>query len=468
MVKAKPSFSSVMAISGFRYLWINQFLSQLAYNTLNFALIIWVFKLTGSNFAVSILIFSVYLPSLLFGILGGVVADLADKKKILLIADFLYAISYFAFIFIRHSYPLIILNAFFLNSISQFFVPAESSSLPLVVPKDRLFFANSLFSLTLYTALLIGFASAGPILTHLGINAVFYTGFFVQMIGVLLALNLPSIKSKLASPESKRFLSEVNSAKHYLSLKTWRAFLSLTKEETKQTFSFIKGRVTLSACIILLAAMQGMIGILAVLVPAYLERVLRIHATDASYFMMMPLGLGMVLGAYLLGRFAHSLPRRTVVIPAIIMAGLIFLAIGIMPTIARSYEFSELSARTRHLRYFSKAPSVASWFGVGAFTLGLAAVSIIIPSQTTLQESTDEKVRGKILSVLVMLMNISSAIPVLLVGAFADLFGVEPIFILLGVVITITGIIALKPHRFFPEDLLPRRVKAFLGTGHWE
>src|SRR3989344_4211740 len=81
------SFSSVIANRGFRFLWLNQVLMQLASNTLNFALIIWVFKLTDSNFAVSALILAVYLPAFLFAIIGGIFADRADKRKIIIIFD---------------------------------------------------------------------------------------------------------------------------------------------------------------------------------------------------------------------------------------------------------------------------------------------------------------------------------------------------------------------------------------------
>ncbi|MBI2040419.1 hypothetical protein HYT18_05105, partial [Candidatus Microgenomates bacterium] len=52
-MKKKVSFASVISARGFKYLWINQILLQLAINTLNFSLLIWVYKLTGSNFAVS-------------------------------------------------------------------------------------------------------------------------------------------------------------------------------------------------------------------------------------------------------------------------------------------------------------------------------------------------------------------------------------------------------------------------------
>lgn len=463
------NLGSLIKIPSFRYLWFNQFLSQLAYNTLNFALIIWVYKLTGSNFAVSIVILGIYLPSLLLGVFGGLLADVVDKRKVLLISDLLYGLAYLAFIPIKKIYPLIVLNTFFLNSISQFFVPAESSSMPLIIPKKQLFLANSLFSLTLYTSLLLGFSAAGPLLTHFGISSVFVLGFIFQLVGLLLAQNLPPIKAQHQSAHSRQFLKDYQKRGSVIGGLLIKDLLYLAKEETKETFRFIRGKFPLAVAIGLLAAMQGVVGILAVLIPAYLERVLRIHATDASYFLMVPLGLGMMMGAIVVGRFGHKLPRRFLVIPAIITAGIVFFAIGFTPEIAKWVKSVELPpVHLPRLRYFHRVPTVSAYFALGAFLLGLTTVAIIIPSQTIVQEATNERVRGKIMSVLVILMNISSAIPVLLAGVLSDIFGVAPVFTVMGITVFVLGLLALRPARFFSKSHLPFAAREFLGLGHWE
>ena len=115
-MQPKPTFSEVIKNYGFRHLWFNQILVQLAYNVLNFALLIWVFQLTGSTLAVSLLMVSVYLPSLLFGMMAGIYVDIADRRKIIVIIDLLLAVSFLLFIFIKDSYPLILLNTFTLST----------------------------------------------------------------------------------------------------------------------------------------------------------------------------------------------------------------------------------------------------------------------------------------------------------------------------------------------------------------
>ncbi len=447
-MSSKPTFYSVYKNRGFKVLWINQVLMQLAINTLNFALILWVFKLTDSNFAVSGLLLAVYLPAFLFGLYAGVLVDRIDRRPLIILLDILLAGAFFLFPFIRHSYPLILLNTFLINTLMQFFIPAEGSSIPLLVKRNGLFVANSLFTFTLYGTFMIGFTMAGPILNNSSISPIFNLGGWLLLLAALLSQSLPSLKTTVRRN----------------GFKIWE----IVGLETRETFAFIRGKLPVATSIGLLAAVQGVIGMLAVLVPSYMERVLRVHATDASLFLMLPLGLGMISGALIIGQFFHSVPRRLIVIPSVIACGILLFGVGIAPDVARALDATSLPERVRHLRYFLNAPSLASTFAVGAYLLGVATVSIIIPSQTILQEQTNDQNRGKILSVLAVLMNVFAAVPVILAGATADLFGVTPIFLFLGVVVFLIGLLALRPSVIFGEDHLPVHLKEFLGLGHWD
>ncbi len=458
MDQEKPSFASVLKNPGFKYLWINQILVQLAYNTLNFTLIIWVFKLTGSSLAVASLLISMYLPAILWGIFAGVFVDIADKRKIIILIDILLGLAFLGFIFIKYSYPLILLNIFFINSLGQFFIPAEGSSIPMLVPKRQLILANSLFSLTLYGSFMIGFSLAGPMLNFFGINSIFYLVSISMVVAFLAALNLPSIKNSAIHQKYRNFFG----------LDNFNNIWKLTRVEAQSTVRFIRGKLSISAAIILMSIVQGIIGILAVGMPSYMETVLHIHATDTSYFVMVPLGLGMVVGALIIGRFAHNKPRRSLVIPAITLAGALFLVAGLIPLIAQYFSLSELPIKVLHPRYFFRAPSVSTLFAIGAFILGLAAVTIIIPSQTVLQEGTTEKNRGKIFSFLGVIMYSASAVPVILAGVVADLFGPSSLFLILGGLVFILGLVSYRPAVFFKEAHLPYKFREFLGLGHWE
>lgn len=391
---------------------------------------------------------AMYLPAIAFGVFAGVYVDIADRRRIIILIDFLLAMAFLAFILIKGSFPLILLNTFFINSLAQFFVPAEGSSIPMLVPRRLLILANSLFSLTLYGSFMIGFSLAGPILNFFGINQIFFLVFGLMVIAFITSQGLPPIK--------------VGTVK-----RRYENILNLTIRETKETLSFIRGKLAVAVSIALLATIQGIIGILAVVLPSFMERVLRIHATDTSYFIMVPLGLGMVVGALIIGKWANQLPRRSVVIPSILIAGFLFLCAGLVPLVAQMIQAADLPSKIPHPRYFFRAPSLVSVYAVGSFILGLAAVGIIIPSQTVLQESTNAKNRGKIFAVLSVFMYALSAVPVMLAGFLADQFGTTTIFLMMGIAVFGIGLFARLPAHFFGEQHLSYKIRSFLGLGHW-
>jgi len=84
--------TSIIKNRGFVNLWVNQILVQLSYNCLNFGLLVWVYQLTQSSFAVSLMLFTVYLPSVIFGLFAGVFVDIIDRKKIIMIINLLLAV----------------------------------------------------------------------------------------------------------------------------------------------------------------------------------------------------------------------------------------------------------------------------------------------------------------------------------------------------------------------------------------
>lgn len=452
----KASFSSIIFNRGFLNLWINQILVQLSYNSLNFALIIWVFQLTNSNTAVSALLFAVYLPAVLLGLFSGVLVDLMDKKKIIMMIDILLALSFFSLIFLKMSYPAILLIAFFINALGQFYAPTEASAIPIVVKKKELLAANSIFSATLYSCFLLGFGLAGPLTSFLGINFVFGFGGTLLFLAFLLANFFPSIVVK-PDMEGKKLIAAIRKRK-YSDIKEIGLF------EITETIRLIKGKLPVLTSIMILAGVQVVIGVLAVLVPGFLENSLKIKATDASYILVIPLGAGIVLGGLILGRIGQEVVKRVLVGRAIVFTGLLFFMVGIAPIISPAIQHLP---KPKPLAFITQ-PSLSSVLAVGSFLLGIAMVSILVPSQTVLQQNTPNQDRGKVFSVLGVAMSGFSLIPVLASGILADVFGTAPIFIGLGAAIFLIGLFGLKPSLFFNKNQLSYKHREFLGLGHWE
>lgn len=206
------------------------------------------------------------------------------------------------------------------------------------------------------------------------------------------------------------------------------------------------------------------IGTMAVLSPGFLEKSLQIKATDASYVLIIPLGLGIVIGGLLLGKFGQGLIRRRLVSRSILLGGLLLFSVGIAPLISPAIRYFHAP---RPVAFFYQPP-LSKVLVAGSFLIGIILVSVLIPSQTVLQENTPEEDRGKVFAVLGVAMAGLSLGPVLLSGLLADLFGTTPIFIGLGSTVILAGLFGLKPSLFFKKEHLSYRVREFLGLGHWE
>lgn len=153
-------FELVIKRPNFIYLWASQILSQLTVNIMNFLLLTRLFTVTGSTIATSLLWVAYALPAIFFGPIGAASVDLVSRRKMLMVTNLLQALTVGGYILFHQSsifllYFVVVLYSLF----NQFYVPAESSSLPSVVPKNYLAYANSLFLITQQATLVVGFGA---------------------------------------------------------------------------------------------------------------------------------------------------------------------------------------------------------------------------------------------------------------------------------------------------------------------
>ena len=149
-IKEKPvGFLTVLSNIGFLLLWLGQLTSQLADRIFVYVLMILVYQLTKSNLGVSLPLLAFGIPSVLVAPWAGVFVDKLDRKWIMVITDVLRGVLILMLIpLISKSVTLIFLVSLLIYSASQFFAPAETSSIPELVDRKNLIIANSLFMIT--------------------------------------------------------------------------------------------------------------------------------------------------------------------------------------------------------------------------------------------------------------------------------------------------------------------------------
>src|SRR6266496_4794710 len=164
-------FQSVLKNRSFLLLWLAQLLSQIAFNAGNYGIITIVTAVTHSTVLVGFAIVSFTLPAVPFSLLAGVYVDYLDKRLVLWVSNALRAAATGLIVLVllwnsQTVLPLYIL-AFIISLITQFFMPAEASAIPLLVGTKDLVPALSLFNITLTIAQALGFLVIGGLITSL-------------------------------------------------------------------------------------------------------------------------------------------------------------------------------------------------------------------------------------------------------------------------------------------------------------
>jgi DHA3 family macrolide efflux protein-like MFS transporter len=108
-----------------------------------------VLELSGSTAATGLVAMASYLPAVLLSLVAGVTADQKDRRKIMLLSDagrFILVLLIPGAFFVGFlSLTFLGLNAFALAIAATFFNPAKDAFIPLIVPKEGLLGANSLY-----------------------------------------------------------------------------------------------------------------------------------------------------------------------------------------------------------------------------------------------------------------------------------------------------------------------------------
>ena len=159
----------------FRYLWWGNVISLLGdwFNLIASAAL--VTELTSSDVAISYLFLVRFLPQFLFSPFAGVIADRYDRKRIMIVADLLRAVTVLGFLLIHSADQLWLFYGLTATQfmLSALFVPARSAALANIVEQKDLVTANALDSFTWSTMFALGAFLGGVIATLFGNQAAF-------------------------------------------------------------------------------------------------------------------------------------------------------------------------------------------------------------------------------------------------------------------------------------------------------
>ncbi len=373
----------------FGRLWFVQASTQVGGNMSLYALTILVFASTRSNAAVSALVMSFLVPTILLSALAGVIVDRLDVRMALIVPNTVRTLLTIGLAAAGTNVALLLILNLGVSLTTVVLTPAEGSMIPRIVPKPQLGTAMGIFNLTLQGSFAVGFAFLGPILvtiagpsTVLGVVAVFYAA------ATLVTLRLPSAPPVRGEddPAAPRTVGE-----------RVRDLLGRLAEG----LAAVGRNREVARPLLHLATSASLVGVIGVVGPAVATE-LGLDPKDLIV-VVLPLGLGVVAGVVALSRFGQDVPLRRASEIGLLGFGVLGLALASVSSLGR----------TRNLEVIPLVIGLALVAG-GAYAM------TTVSSQTALLENIGAGVRGRVFGVLASIVSTASLVPIIVAGPLAD------------------------------------------------
>jgi len=379
----------------YRLLWFAALGSTIGTWMQKYAQSLLVYDLTKSKFYLGIDDFLSQLPILLFMLIGGVVADRADRRRLLTTSQYIQAFSALALaalVFTGHIHVAMIFALSFISGCGQAFGgPAYQSMIPQLVPRKDLPNAIALNSTQFNLSRVLGPGAGAAVLSVIGYAACFaFNGLsFFFVVVALAALHLPphtpSTKPPALAEELKNGLRYVRDT---------RLMLTLTVLVVISTF----------------LAMP-----LLTFLPAFAaDAVTGGGRTETRLSLLMASqGIGAIVGALVVGsqgRFRHM---GRVLLSVQIALGILIAA------------FSQSTALPVSMLLLF----LGGMCFMAVFSLSFSLVQLTIP----------DELRGRVVSIYMVALRGGGPIGGLVAGAFADRYSASSVLLVNGVVLAIVA-----------------------------
>jgi MFS family permease len=393
----------VLRQRNFFLLWFGQLISIIGDWVLVIALPFYTYNLTGSALASGGMFIVSTLPRLLLGSVAGVFVDRWDRKRTMIVADLLRVFLTLMLFLVRSRdwLWLIYTSAFLESVVSQFFNPAKSAVIPLLVNEKDLLTANSLNGLSDALTRLLGSALGGMLLTWLGFSFVVFFDSATFLFSALMIMFVIIPRQPVEPAAPGHVAASTKMADYW---RDWIAGLKLVKRE----------RLLLALFIVMGVALLGDSMVTVLIVP--LVKNLMGGGAQLLGWLMMAEGIGGLLGGLLVGQFGKRIPPRLLSTVALVSAGLVIFALFTYPHSMLVYPLLGF--------------------------VGLTATAWFTSAETLLQMGVSDAFRGRIFGTLGTTLALAGLIGMTFAGTLADKVGLVPVLSVSGGLYIVSGVLA--------------------------
>jgi DHA3 family macrolide efflux protein-like MFS transporter len=388
----------------FSLLWFSQLVSQLGDKSYNIVLMWWLLEKTNSPFFVSSFLIVSMLPELIFGPVAGVYIDRWDKKKIIVVSDFvrgtiilLLAILYQSkFLEIWHIY----VAALCISFCSALFNPTIMSVIPVIVEKDKLRQANALSQMVVGAVSIIG-----PLL---GASSIVMVGYM----GVLIFNGISYIISGIA----ELFLCMTT-----IEVQTKESVIN----SLERGLRFIWADIRVLVIVTVIAIVHVFVGSVVVIMP-FLAKLLDGNGIDNLGLLQSAIGGGMILGAGYSSKYVCKSFSEWYLFYAIMYMGLGILTLGTLQLI--------------HIE-------LVGFYIIVCIIIGSCIAITSVLWRTIAQICVPAEMSGRVFSVFSTTGNISLPISIGIFGVLLNYMTPGLLFFVAGSCLMAFGVVLLYSNR---------------------
>ncbi|HEY9745232.1 MAG TPA: MFS transporter [Oculatellaceae cyanobacterium] len=431
-------YRAVLQNKNFLALWIGQIFSQIADRIIFVVFISLIVQHFGPGDRYSSFLYIAFtIPAILLTAIAGVFVDRWPRRAVLVSTNLMRA-AIVAFIpwaaSVSGGWALYAL-AFLISVATQFFVPAEAATIPMIVNRSSLLTANSLFTTTMMASVIFGFALGDPLINIFSLQNVHWaiTGLFL-LASASLALVQPALACSLGEKPSKpKTVGE-----------GIRAFFA----EIQDGLHYIRDDALVRNAMLKLATLFSAIVALCILFISFAKTYLydnpQVAAQKFAYIIAM-CGVGMAVGAFWVGHAFHNARRGIMVFSGFIVIGLCLLLLtltGKIPAQDHVFHLPQMASQFVYLDEVRFTMRMLYTYTLSVI-MGAGGAFVAIPLQAVVHELIPEDKRGKVLGVQFTVLSTSSTLPVLIAGLAVEQLGVQAMFLLIGIPVLLLGTIGL-------------------------
>lgn len=419
--RATPAHPPLLQDEGFRTFWLTRLTTQTAQGAMLYAFFIIVADRTDAASFNALFVVCSSIPSILFGLPGGIVVDAVPRRPLLVwlnLARFVFA---FALVTREPSLPGIFAATIGLWTIHQFHAPSESAALAQLVPPERYTAAQALSNLALTLAQLAGLVILAPLLLKTaGPQTLFAVCAALFIVAAGFAALLPRLDEHVGREGA--WSGGRRAARRSLRaalLDGWRGVRA--------------DHVTYQALVSDVLVGIGM-SALVVIMPLYLKRVLG-TAAENTVFVFAPAAIGLVLGLRFAPRLGHAVGEQRAATAGLIGFAACVGALGFAAPL-RTFLDDGLRLPLDQAAELASIPPLVVIAMLLSIPAGFTSALVSVSSRSLLLARTPAAQRGQVIATQSLLAHVGALAPTLLAGVATDIFGVEPIAVAIAVAIT--------------------------------